>query len=124
MVSDRPQRCPGCHRSFITSTRVRVVGALLIVIGAALSIGMAYLLAVVSEAMRRSGGGGGFTGTPRDAALILAILRAVLVFGITSMITGVWQAIVGRRSLLLSGIVLLLGLVIVALAVLVQLPRQ
>jgi len=97
---------------------------LLIVIGAALSIGMAYLLAVVSEAMRRSGGGGGFTGTPRDAALILAILRAVLVFGITSMITGVWQAIVGRRSLLLSGIVLLLGLVIVALAVLVQLPRQ
>jgi hypothetical protein len=103
--------------------RVRIVGAALSVLGAGLSIGMAYLLLVISHAMRpvASGGGGSFTGTPRDATFIYAILGAVLVFGITSTITGVWQIVAGRRSLLLSGAVLLVGLVTVVLVALFQL---
>jgi len=101
-----------------------VVGALLSIIGAGLSLGMAYLLVVVGQAMRPSAGGGSFTGTPRDATYIYAILGAVLVFGITSMITGLWQVIVGRRSLLLSAVVLLMGLATVVLVVLFQLQGK
>jgi len=101
-----------------------VVGALLSIIGAGLSLGMAYLLVVVGQAMRPSAGGGSFTGTPRDTTYFYAILGAVLVFGITSLITGVWQVIVGRRSLLLSAVVLLMGLATVVLVVLFQLQGK
>ena len=117
-------RCPRCNRASPPSGRVRVVGALLSIIGAGLSLGMAYLLVVVGQAMRPSAGGGSFTGTPRDATYITAILGAVLVFGITSLITGLWQVIVGRRSLLLSAVVLLVGLATVVLVVLFQLQGK
>ena len=119
-VAGRPERCPSCHRRFVTSTQVRVSGVLLSVIGAALSVAMAYLLVVVAQAMRPSGSAarGAFTGTPRDATLIFAILGGVLALGVTSLVTGVWQVTVGRRSLLLSALVLVLGLVVAALAIL------
>jgi hypothetical protein len=95
----------------------------LIVIGAGLSGGMAYLMWVIANIMRHTGGGasGSFTGTARDAAFIFGILGVVLVLGATSLGTGLWQVVFGRPNRLLSGVVLVLGLVTVVLAVLFQL---
>ena len=111
-------RCPNCHRASPQSSRVRVVGVLLIVIGLGLSGGMAYLIWIVSSVMRgASSSGAKFTGTPRDAALILALLGAVLVFGLASVAAGLWQAVFGRRNKGLAAAVLLVGLAVVGLAV-------
>jgi hypothetical protein len=98
---------------------VRLLGAALAVIGTGLTLGMAYFISVIAAAMRRpaGGAGGSFTGTPRDAAFIFAILGFVLAFGVTSVSTGVWQLVFGRPNRVLSGAVLALGVVAVALAI-------
>lgn len=96
---------------------VRVAGVVLVVIGAGLTAGVGYLIAVISDAMRPGGAAGGttFTGTPRDATFIYAILGCVVAFGVTSFVTGVWQIATGRRSLLLSALVLVLAIAAFAL---------
>jgi uncharacterized membrane protein len=100
-----------------------VLGMVLVVIGAGLSAGMAYLIWIIANIMRNRGGGAAssFTGTPRDAAFIFGSLGLVLAIGVTSVSTGLWQVIFGRPNRLLSMTALALGLVTVALAVLFQL---
>jgi hypothetical protein len=117
------RRCPECNRGLRTSQQVRVLGMVLVVIGAGLSAGMAYLIWIIANIMRNRGGGAAssFTGTPRDAAFIFGILGLVLAIGVTSVSTGLWQVIFGRPNRLLSMTALALGLVTVALAVLFQL---
>ena len=39
-----------------------------------------------------------FSGTPAKARMILAILAAVLAFGLTAVGYGLWQMVTGRRS--------------------------
>jgi hypothetical protein len=118
-------RCPKCNRRLQNSQQLRVRGIALVVLGLCLSLGMAYLIWVMAITMRHKVGGpaSSFTGTPRDAALIFGILGAVLVFGITSLSTGLWQIAFGRPNRLLSGAVLVLGLVTVVLAVVFSLQR-
>jgi hypothetical protein len=84
---------------------------------------MAYLIWVIANIMRHPRGGpaSSFNGTPRDAGFIFGILGVVLVFGITSMSTGLWQIAFGRPNRLLSISVLVLGLVAVVLSVLFRL---
>ncbi len=116
-------RCPKCNRGLQTSQQVRVRGMALVVLGAGLSAGMAYLIWIIANIMRHPRGGptSSFTGTPRDATLIFGILSVVLVFGATSLITGLWQVIFRRPNRLLSAAVLVLGLVRVVLVVLFHL---
>ena len=114
------RRCPKCNRGLRTSQQVRLLGIALVVIGAGLSAGMAYLIWVIAIIMRnkRGGAASSFTGTPRDAAFIFAILGLVLALGVTSLSTGLWQVVFGRPNRLLSATVLVLGLVTVVLAIL------
>jgi hypothetical protein len=90
----------------------------MVVLGAALSIGMMFLLLTVANAMRpvAAGGTGSFTGTARDATLIVALLSSILVFGVAGTVAGTWQVVSGRRNPVLTVIVLLLGLAIAGLA--------
>lgn len=113
------KRCPKCNRGLRTRQQIRATGIVLLVLGTGLSGGMAYLIWVIANIMRHKSNGStsSFTGTPRDAAYIFGILGMVLVFGITSLSTGLWQIIIGRPNRLLSGAVLVLGLVLVVLAV-------
>jgi MFS family permease len=39
-----------------------------------------------------------FTGTPEQAQLILSLFGAVIMFGLASVISGVWQIKTGRRN--------------------------
>ena len=96
-----------------------MTGMALVIIGAGLSAGMAYLILVIANIMRERGRGltTAFTGTPREAGLIFGILGLVLVIGLTSMSTGLWQVIFGRPNRLLSMAVLVTGLVTVGLTV-------
>jgi len=114
------RRCPQCNRGLQTNQQVRLRGMALVVLGGVLFVGMAYLIWVMANIMRHKVGGptSSFTGTPRDAAFIFGILGVVLVFGFTSLSTGLWLVTFGRPNRLLSGAVLALGLVAVALSVL------
>ena len=113
------RRCPQCNRGLRTVQQVRVTGMALVIIGAGLSAGMAYLILVITNIMRERGRGltTAFTGTPREAGMIFGILGLVLVIGITSLSAGLWQVIFGRPNRLLSMTVLVTGLVMVGLTV-------
>jgi len=124
-TTDAISRCPKCNRRLQTTQQLRARGVALAVIGAGLSGGMAYLILVIGNIMRHKPGeqASSFTGTPQQATLIFGVLGAVLVFGIASLITGLWQIIFGRPNRLLSGAVLVLGLVIVVIAVMFSMQK-
>ena len=113
------RRCPQCNRGLRTVQQVRVTGMALVIIGAGLSAGMAYLTLVIANIMRERDRGltTAFTGTPHEAGMIFGILGLVLVIGLTSMSAGLWQVIFGRSNRLLSMAVLVTGLVTVGLTV-------
>ncbi|MFN0120709.1 MAG: hypothetical protein ACKV2V_09420 [Blastocatellia bacterium] len=115
--------CPKCMGATPAhnpvNKQVRVRGMLMMILGGGLAGGMMFLISVISNAMipRQLGGAGSFTGTPRDAAFIYAILGAVLVFGVTGFVAGLGMVTNGRQNRALTVAVLLIGLLILALTV-------
>lgn len=101
-----------------TSQQVRQRGAALIVLGFLLSGGMAFLLLWMASVMHPeiSRTSSSFTGTRSDAAFIFGILGTILVLGITSLITGVWQAATGRTNRVLTIATVTVGLLGMALS--------
>lgn len=101
-----------------TSRQVRQRGIALIVLGIPLSGCMAYLLLWMASILHPeiSRTSSSFTGTPGDAAFICGILGAIFVLGITSVITGVWQAVTGRANRALTLAIVAVGLLGMALA--------
>ncbi len=116
------ERCPRCNRPWQTDQQagqqVRGRGVALIVLGALLSVGMAFLLLWMSAALKPeiSRTSSSFTGTRSDAVFIFGILGAVLALGITGLITGVWQVVTGRVNRALRITLLVEGLLVLALA--------
>lgn len=104
-------KCPRCRRRLRTKTEVRVLGGVLVVLGAILVVAMALIIVFMVGAMSQSGKttGARFTGTAADGLAIFAILGSVMLFGFTSIITGLWQLIFGRRNMVLVWLVLGLG---------------
>ncbi len=111
-------RCPRCKCLWQTQQQVRGRGVALIVLGGLLSGGMAFLLLWMGSAMHPeiSKTSSSFTGTRSDAVFIFGLLGAVLVLGITSFITGVWQVVTGRVSRTLRLTMLAVGLLVLVLA--------
>ena len=54
-------------------------------------------------------GGARFTGTAQEKQLIISLFAALILFGVMSFITGLWQLIFGRRNKLFVWAVLGLG---------------
>ncbi len=109
--------CPKCGRRLRTATQVRRLGWLQLAIGVFL-VGLmgtiTYNLApslLPSAAATR--GGARFTGTPEQAQLILGLFGMVLVFGLGSMLSGLWQIKTGRRNKWLFVIMVLLFVVLI-----------
>ncbi|TYT24895.1 hypothetical protein FZO89_00595 [Luteimonas viscosa] len=94
--------CPECGGGMISRRWIRRLGAVLVVLGAVLAVGMTVLLArlapmlanpgVEIERMR-------FSGSPAQAVLVWAVLGAVWVFGTTITAQGAFQMATGRRDL-------------------------
>jgi MFS family permease len=94
-------KCPKCGRRLRTAKQVRRLGWLQLAIGVFL-IGLmgtiTYNLAPALLRVGESADGSRFTGTPLQAQLILALFGMVLVFGLGSVASGLWQIKTGRRN--------------------------
>jgi len=115
------ETCIQCGHS-LPSTQNRIRGWILLVIGAVLSAGMAYLMVLIGGIMAHSNDPGAttrFNGTAGQAFGIFAILSLVLMFGLCAGIAGAFQILYGernwvwiRRAVLIAGALWLIGLAI------------
>lgn len=112
-------QCPKCGRRLRTAKQVRRLGWLQLLIGVFL-VGLmgtiTYNLApslLPSAATTTTRGGARFTGTPQQAQLILGLFGMVIVFGLGSILSGLWQIKTGRRNKWLFVIMVLLFVVLI-----------
>ena len=104
VTNEAVSRCPECGRRLRTAKQVRRLGWLQLVIGVFL-VGLmgtiTYNLAPLMFPARPPAAGRSgarFTGTPEQAQLILGLFGMVMVFGLGSIVSGVWQIKTGRRN--------------------------
>lgn len=95
--------CPQCGSKRIFSARsMRVRGWLQVVIGLFLVGMMGTITYRLAPSMLTPGtmddGGGRFNGTTEQAQLILGLFGLLIAFGFFSMLSGLWQAVTGRRN--------------------------
>src|SRR2546423_9347967 len=115
---DALKQCPQCGQRLRTAREVRVLGWVQLFLGLFL-VGMmgtiTYYVAPLILQAGTPGGGARFTGTPQQALIILGLFGLLIVFGLTSVISGLWQIKTGRRNKWIF--IFMLGLVIVLLVV-------
>jgi hypothetical protein len=80
----------------LSTKQVRRLGWLQLLLGLFLVGFMGAITFSLAPIMLHAGTG--FTGTPQQALLILGLFGLVIVFGLTSMVNGLWQIITGRRN--------------------------
>jgi hypothetical protein len=91
--------CPECGRGLQSRRWSRRFGAGLLVCGIFISAIMSVVLLAIGPALLGAGGGGlRFSGSAGQVRLVLGILGAVTLFGVTAACYGLWQILTGRRS--------------------------
>ena len=111
-------QCPKCGRRLRTAKQVRRLGWLQLAIGVFLVGLMGTITYKLAPLMFQAGesagtGGAGFTGTPQQAQLILGLFGMVIVFGLGSILSGLWQIKTGRRNKWLFIFMLVLFVVLI-----------
>ena len=97
-------KCPKCGKRLRTAKQVRRLGWLQLLIGVFLVGLMGTITYSLAPLLLQAGESAGssssarFTGTTQQAQLILALFGMVLVFGLGSIVSGVWQIKTGRRN--------------------------
>ncbi|HEV2799618.1 MAG TPA: hypothetical protein VGW12_03930 [Pyrinomonadaceae bacterium] len=110
-------KCQKCGRRLRTARQVRRLGWLQLLIGVFL-VGMmgtitynvAPLMFPVTDVPTS---GARFTGTREQAQMILGLFLMVIVFGLGSILSGVWQIKTGRRNKWLFIIMIVLFVVLI-----------
>lgn len=101
------EECPACGASMVSRRWARRYGAVLVVLGAFLALGMTWLLLWMLPTLSHPGeyvGGHRFSGTASQARGILALLGAVWVFGVVAFSYGLWQVFTGKRNRKVVGV--------------------
>ncbi|MEO8160861.1 MAG: hypothetical protein ABI588_05525 [Arenimonas sp.] len=112
--------CERCGAPMQSKRWVRRFGGVLVVLGALLSIGMLVLALNMMPMLLHPGqqvGNSRFTGSPGMALMILGILGAVAVFGVTALGYGIYQLVSGRRALLPARIMMVIAGALYLLAI-------
>ena len=113
--------CPKCNRLLQTVTSVRVRGALLIMCGLFLIAFIGYIsiwaAGLVFDPVQN---GAKFTGTKDQLMVMFVLFGSLIVFGLISLATGLWQLIFGKRNRYLVWIMLGITGVLVIIGVLVK----
>ena len=93
------KHCRKCKRKLQTSRSIRIRGILLVLCGGFLVAFMGYILVWMLDAFRNTDAlHARFTGTHEQMLLILGLCGTVILFGVISFATGLYQAILGRRN--------------------------
>ena len=114
--------CPVCGHPLVTPTRVRVLGVILMALGAFLVVFMGAITIFVAGVVAHSSDPDAttrFEGGAKELALIYAVFGAVMAFGLGCLVAGLWQAWHGRRNPKLTKAVLAVAFVLALLASLV-----
>ncbi len=91
--------CPQCNGLLQTSRSIRIRGSLLALCGGSLVLFMGYIgWWMLGAAINTSPLGPRFNGTMEQARMIAALVGIVIVFGLASFVTGVWQLAFGKRN--------------------------
>jgi len=116
-------KCPRCGTGLKSRSMIRGLGVVLVFLGGILVAGMAFLIFWTTNMIANSdrpGATSRFTGSKSDMMFMYSIFGLVLVFGLTSLVAGLWQVIFGRRNLMLVWIMLGLGAAFMIAGTIVQ----
>ena len=109
-------KCPKCGKRLRTARQVRRLGWLQLGIGVFI-VGLmgtiTYNLAPLMLGAGDSRAGANFTGTPEQAQMILGLFAMVIVFGLGSILSGLWQIKTGRRNKWLFIVMVVLFVVLI-----------
>ncbi len=117
LTAEPADRCPKCGGALRPTKTVRRLGWVQFAAGLFLVGMMGAVTFNVAPMMLRPGvemgGGGRFTGTAGQALMVFGLFGLLIFFGLTSMVSGLYQAKTGRRNRLIFVIMLgLFGLLI------------
>lgn len=111
--------CPVCGSRTLTSRRVRILGWLLVGCGIILVGMMGTIMWFLAASLSHPGqeiNGQTFNGTAEQANFVLQLFWLVAVFGVLSLVNGIWQIAKGKRNivfmiatLLLAGLIYFTG---------------
>lgn len=112
-------KCPVCGSRTLTSRRVRILGWLLVGCGIILVGMMGTIMWFLAASLSHPGqeiNGQTFNGTAEQANFVLQLFWLVAVFGVLSLVNGIWQIAKGKRNivfmiatLLLAGLIYFTG---------------
>lgn len=108
--------CPRCGGKVMLKTTVRVLGGVLIGLGAFLMGGMAILTVIVTGMIANSDNPKSttrFNGSESDMVFMYSIFALVFAFGLTSAVAGVWQVIFGRGNKLITWVIFGLAIIFI-----------
>ncbi len=125
LTAEPAERCPKCGGALRPTKAVRRLGWVQFAAGLFLVGLMGTVTYNVAPMMLRPGvetaGGSRFTGTAGQALLIFGLFGLVIFFGLTSTVSGLYQAKTGRRNRLIFVFMMGLFVVLIAAAWLIQL---
>ncbi|MDT7602771.1 MAG: hypothetical protein QOF61_768 [Acidobacteriota bacterium] len=116
VATDDAQRCPRCGGTFARAKTMRMLGWMIIGIGAFLAISMSVITFYVAQIMYHTSAPGthaGFTGTPEMAFFIFALFGFIIFFGLASVVSGAWQVRHARPNRKLMFLLIGMGLLFI-----------
>ena len=121
-TTDSLSRCPNCGGRLQSARKVRILGWILLALGAFLVIFMGTLGIYLGKIISQTGESKSttrFTGGPQDVALIVTVFGLVIAFGVASMTGGIWQIVYGKpnRKLMVAMFLVAGILVVIARAI-------
>ncbi len=115
-------RCPKCGKPLKTVKQIRILGGILVFLGAFLILFVGAISVFVWSLVNKASTDGhkSFTGTRSDLVLIFGAFAFIILFGVVGLIAGLWQLIFGRRNKILVWVILGLGFIFVIGGILIS----
>jgi hypothetical protein len=123
---DPAKRCASCGGAVIAAKTMRMLGWVLVGLGAFLVLFMGAITIFVAQLVSQSsepGVHGGFTGGAEMEFFMFGIFALVILFGLTSLVSGLLQVRNGRSNRKLMFLMLGLGVVFIIIGRFVRYMR-
>jgi hypothetical protein len=123
---DPAKRCASCGGAVIAAKTMRMLGWVLVVIGGFLVVFMGVITIFVAQLVFQTNAPGAharFTGSPEMELFMFGIFAFVMLFGLTSVVSGLLQVRNGRANRKLMFLMIGLGVVFIIIGRFVRYMR-